>query len=218
MLSGDSKSAGAYRPPGARGTLASEAYKRDENGSYEPSTPMFKGGKPSQRYVPGASSVPGAPSSSGPEEKKKRVRSKRPMKDKDGEANGNGEVEPPVEEMKAVTVQENGTDEAVAKKLRNLAKKVSDGEVFSVDQLTRRVRSSRLSKSSRPSRSKGKILRSLRSRRLRQSNRSKTRSWPWVDQSEVRDSTVKGSRIDGILCLVAIRRRDHSLSTWTKLL
>ncbi|ORX35304.1 eukaryotic translation initiation factor eIF2A-domain-containing protein [Kockovaella imperatae] len=132
---GDSKPAGAYRPPGARGTVASDAYKRDENGTYEPLTPMFKGGKPSQRYVPGANSIPGAPNPSGAgEEKKKRVRSKRPIKDKDGEANGDRENEPPVDEMTTLKVHDNGVDEAVAKKLRNLAKKLKAIEDLKVKQ------------------------------------------------------------------------------------
>ena len=97
---------------------------------------MFKGGKPSQRYVPGANSVPGAPASPAAEEKKKRVRSKRPMKEKEkdaaggasttaGEANGDGVATPPVEEMSAVAIPDGAGDEALAKKLRNLAKKVS---------------------------------------------------------------------------------------------
>ncbi len=80
---------------------------------------MFKGGKPAQRYVPG--SIPGAAQTGAGEDKKKRVRSKRPIKDKE-EVNGNGNVAP-VEEMAALQV-EDGDDEGVPKKIRNLVKKV----------------------------------------------------------------------------------------------
>jgi translation initiation factor 2A len=80
---------------------------------------MFKGGKPAQRYVPGGG-VPGA--SQPQEDKKKRVRSKRPMKEA---AETNGNVEPPVEELKNVEIAGTGADEdANAKKIRNLSKKV----------------------------------------------------------------------------------------------
>jgi translation initiation factor 2A len=117
---GDAKPAGAYRPPGARGAAASAAYSRDadsgpSSGASTP-TPMFRGGKPAQRYVPGTA-VPGAPQGQGQEEKKKRVRSKRPIK----ESNENG-TEAPVEEMKNVEIA--GEEDATAKKIRNLSKKV----------------------------------------------------------------------------------------------
>jgi translation initiation factor 2A len=85
---------------------------------------MFRGGKPAQRYVPG--NVPGAPQTGGTEDKKKLVRSKRPMKEK-AETNGheNGDVAP-VEEM--ATLEVAGEDEGTQKKLRNLTKKVSSAK------------------------------------------------------------------------------------------
>jgi translation initiation factor 2A len=132
---GESKPAGAYRPPGARGTLASDAYRRDDEASSGASTPMFKGGKPAQRYVPGHG-IPGAgpPGSATPgggkdADKKKRVRSKRPLKDgaegKESEANTPAEV---AEQVAKVQIGEDAgaVDEAVAKKVRNLTKKVGD--------------------------------------------------------------------------------------------
>lgn len=134
---GESKPAGAYRPPGARGTLASDAYRRDDEASSGASTPtpMFKGGKPAQRYVPGHG-IPGAgpPGSATPGggkdgDKKKRVRSKRPLKDgaegKESEANTPAEV---AEQVAKVQIGEDAgaVDEAVAKKIRNLTKKVGD--------------------------------------------------------------------------------------------
>ncbi|RSH94843.1 hypothetical protein EHS25_004649 [Saitozyma podzolica] len=132
---GESKPAGAYRPPGARGTLASDAYRRDDEASSGASTPtpMFKGGKPAQRYVPGHG-IPGAgpPGSATPgggkdADKKKRVRSKRPLKDgaegKESEANTPAEV---AEQVAKVQIGEDAgaVDEAVAKKVRNLTKKL----------------------------------------------------------------------------------------------
>lgn len=75
---------------------------------------MFKGGKPGQRYVPG-NAVPGASANGAQDEKKKRVRSKRPAKDAEA-------PEPPVEEMKAVEIAPE--EDASAKKIRNLSKKV----------------------------------------------------------------------------------------------
>jgi translation initiation factor 2A len=94
---------------------------------------MFKGGKPAQRYVPGHG-IPGAgpPGSATPgggkdADKKKRVRSKRPLKDgaegKESEANTPAEV---AEQVAKVQIGEDAgaVDEAVAKKVRNLTKKV----------------------------------------------------------------------------------------------
>lgn len=136
------KPAGAYRPPGARGAAASDAYKRDDDsgpssGAATPS-PMFRGGKPAQRYVPGTA-VPGA--SAPPEDKKKRVRSKRPMKEA---PETNGTVEPPVQEMKQVEIA--GDEDANAKKIRNLSKKVCIGKR---ERDFTDVSSSKLSRSSR---------------------------------------------------------------------
>jgi translation initiation factor 2A len=103
---------------------------------------MFKGGKPAQRYIPGQA-IPGAPppgappgsqGSSGKEDKKKRVRSKRPLKEAgvDGGAtpdNVNGAATPADvdEQVGKLQIGENtsAVDEAVVKKIRNLTKKVS---------------------------------------------------------------------------------------------
>ena len=79
---------------------------------------MFRGGKPAQRYVPGTA-VPGASQGQGQEEKKKRVRTKRPAK----ENNENGAVEPPTEELQKVEIG-GGEEDATQKKIRNLSKKV----------------------------------------------------------------------------------------------
>jgi hypothetical protein len=136
----------AYRPPGARGQLASDAYQRREDehssGASTPvPTPMFKGGKPSQRYVPGQS-VPGAPGAAAPgagqEDKKKRTRSKKNAANANANGNGNGAAEPeaeaaaaPVEQMSKVDIKDDapaagGEDEGNAKRIRNLVKKVSE--------------------------------------------------------------------------------------------
>lgn len=84
---------------------------------------MFRGGKPGERYIPGKA-VPGAskPGQAEKEDKKKRVRTKRGGKES-GEANGTaGAPEPPVEELKAVEIAPE--EDASAKKIRNLTKKV----------------------------------------------------------------------------------------------
>ena len=107
----DAKPKGVYRPPGARGAAAGEAFRMDLDDSAPSSgaaTPTMRGGKPAQRYVPGRG-VPGA-SQPQAEEKKKRVRTKRTK-----------EPEAPVEEMKKVEIND---DDANAKKLRNLNKKL----------------------------------------------------------------------------------------------
>lgn len=134
-MTGAAKPGGAYRPPGARGQLASEAYKRTDDehssGTSTPTaTPMFRGGKPSQRYIPG-SNVPGAAApAAAPEDKdkKKRARGKK----KGDAAAAEAEVEPaaPVAEMGKVDIKDEkaggeGEDEANAKRVRNLVKKVS---------------------------------------------------------------------------------------------
>lgn len=127
------KPAGAYRPPGARGTLASDAYKRDENGYSSPSasgtstpTPGFRGGKPAGRYIPGQPPGAAPPAQAEKGDKKKKVRSKRPMKE-GGVGEDGGEVvglEKEVEELQ-VGEDKGSVDEAVQKKIRGLNKKVS---------------------------------------------------------------------------------------------
>lgn len=144
------KPTGAYRPPGARGTLASDAYKRDENdhtaaavaasapGSAPgsgASTPaiMFRGGKPAGRYTPGLppGAAPVSPAGGAKEEKKKRVRSKRPLKDGAGGHLGEGGAEETTEAVEGLKAEDAAPaagasgDEAVQKKIRGLNKKVS---------------------------------------------------------------------------------------------
>ena len=115
-MTANGKPTGAYRPPGARGTPQSDASKRGDDsgpssGTSTP-TPMFKGGKPSQRYVPG--SVPGAAAPSPAEDKKKRARNKPPL------VSPEPAIAAPVAEMSVLEV-----DEAKDKRIRNLGKKVS---------------------------------------------------------------------------------------------
>ncbi|KAK8861714.1 hypothetical protein IAR55_002537 [Kwoniella newhampshirensis] len=121
---GDSKPAGAYRPPGARGTVASDVYSRRDDdvpssgsGTSTP-TPMFKGGKPSSRYIPGAPPPGAAPREEKNEEKKKRTR-KRGGKEKEEEPAPAPAA--PVAEMESLDV---GDDDANTKKIRNLTKKL----------------------------------------------------------------------------------------------
>lgn len=132
------KPKGAYRPPGARGTLASDAYKRDENdhtasavpapsstpgsGASTPAIP-FRGGKPTNRYVPGLppGAAPASPAAAGKDEKKKRVRSKRPG-NKDANGTGAEDVVEGVAELKVEDAPAG--DEATQKKIRGLNKKV----------------------------------------------------------------------------------------------
>jgi translation initiation factor 2A len=115
-LLAETKPAGAYRPPGARGAPASDVYRRDDSDD----TPMFKGGKPAQRYIPG--SIPGAPAP------KHQADGNKKKKNKKKTENG---VAPPVGEMEKTTIdspaasEAPATDDAIAKKVRNLEKKVS---------------------------------------------------------------------------------------------
>jgi translation initiation factor 2A len=80
---------------------------------------MFKGGKPAARYIPGAG-IPGAPPKQPADGKKKKNKKK---------TNGGDQVL--VEEMGKATielapvVEVPATDDAAAKKVRNLEKKVS---------------------------------------------------------------------------------------------
>jgi translation initiation factor 2A len=93
---------------------------------------MFKGGKPSQRYVPGGG-VPGAPAKDAngvdDKDKKKRVRSKRPLKEQVEEVvEGVKDVVVSAAEAVGVVAATSGEgDDATAKKLRNLNKKVGSG-------------------------------------------------------------------------------------------
>lgn len=149
-MTGDAKPAGAYRPPGARGTVASDAYRRDDsNPSSGASTPMFKGGKPPGRYIPGAP-IPGAPAAS-PNDTGK---SKKKNKKKADKENGNGTATPPVQEMAGVDLNASSSAPAAedpnAKKIRNVEKKVcqllTQSEMYHRADMTH---SSRASTSSR---------------------------------------------------------------------
>lgn len=110
------KVVGAYRPPGARGTIASDAYKRDDDSapSSGASTPLFRGGKPAGRYIPGGGvpgAPPGAPAADKP--KKKKNNKKKAAADED---------EAPAAEVAKLDL---ATDEdAAGKKIRNLTKKL----------------------------------------------------------------------------------------------
>ncbi|KAK6905471.1 hypothetical protein I203_106300 [Kwoniella mangroviensis CBS 8507] len=129
----ESKPAGAYRPPGARGTLASDIYSRRDDdkpsgsGASTP-TPMFRGGKPAGRYIPGAP-IPGSvPKEAPAEDKKKRTRKRG--KGENGATNEEKEkVEKVTEELAKVEVKdkdnkEDGGDDSNSKKIRNLTKKL----------------------------------------------------------------------------------------------
>lgn len=131
-LAAETKPAGAYRPPGARGAPASDVYRRDDSDD----TPMFKGGKPSQRYIPG--SIPGAPAPKHQADGNKKKKNKK--KAEPG-------VVPPVEEMEKASIdspaasEAPATDDAIAKKVRNLEKKVSvriREKGLSVDQVAQK--------------------------------------------------------------------------------
>ncbi|WWC66619.1 uncharacterized protein I206_100522 [Kwoniella pini CBS 10737] len=122
---GDSKPAGAYRPPGARGTLASDVYSRRDDDKSSPNgsgastpTPMFRGGKPAGRYIPGSAPPGSAPKEqANNDDKKKRTR-------KRGKAeNDEKPVEAVTEEVAKVDIKDEG-DDSTAKKIRNLTKKL----------------------------------------------------------------------------------------------
>lgn len=111
------KPAGAYRPPGARNRPEGE----NASASFGSSR-----GKPGVRTVPGAGgrqppgSAPGASTGAGGDDKKKRQR-KRGGKDKEEEKKD----EAPTQEAVKPEVKEEAGEDAVAKKIRNLMKKVS---------------------------------------------------------------------------------------------
>lgn len=111
------KPAGAYRPPGARNRPESENASTSFGSSR---------GKPGARTVPGAGgrqppgSAPGAGAAAGGDDKKKRQR-KRGGKDKEEDKKD----EAPTQEVGKSEVKEEAGEDAVAKKIRNLMKKVS---------------------------------------------------------------------------------------------
>lgn len=147
------KAAGAYRPPGARGLVASSAYKRDEGTPSGQSTPngRYSRSPAPGRYQNGRKHVPGAPTSPSPVrqnggDQEKRGRKRKGAKDKDKEAakkdgqqalarpsldiqvNGNGSADPAAPSSEGPSVPPTpGADlglDPIAKKVRNLNKKV----------------------------------------------------------------------------------------------
>jgi len=130
------KPAGAYRPPGARGLATPSIFKREDEGgaAYVPSngtsTPPRQGpngqgyrlnghGPGVRRHVPGA--PPPAPSPS-PKPQEKRKKGK-----KDKSAAAAGGTETPVEEVVEAPAPEEpvaAEPDPVAKKVRNLSKKL----------------------------------------------------------------------------------------------
>ncbi|WOO80461.1 Eukaryotic translation initiation factor 2A [Vanrija pseudolonga] len=129
------KPMGAYRPPGARGNAASDAYlRRDDDSapSSGASTPMFKGGKPAQRYIPGGG-VPGAPPGAAADkgEKKKRTRSKNK---KGQDAAAEDVPAAAIAKLEVTAEAAAGDDDANTKKIRNLTKKLK-----AIDDLKARV-------------------------------------------------------------------------------
>ncbi|ODN77153.1 hypothetical protein L202_05681 [Cryptococcus amylolentus CBS 6039] len=112
------KPAGAYRPPGARNRP--EGAPASASASASSATPMFRGGKPAGRYVPGTGPPGSAPkqvpgqNGNAKNDDKKRQR-KRGGKEKEDEA--------PAPAAKEEVKEEAGED-ATAKKIRNLIKKL----------------------------------------------------------------------------------------------
>lgn len=88
---------------------------------------MFRGGKPAGRYTPGLppGAAPASPAA-GKEDKKKRVRTKRPQKETAVDGDGVETVAEKVEQMKIEEPAPQSTgEEGVQKKIRGLNKKVS---------------------------------------------------------------------------------------------
>lgn len=120
------KPAGAYRPPGARGSAAPDIFKRQEDGAAATpaaSSPRYVPGqtRPKPRTVPGAPD-PGAVQGNGKQNKKKK-----------GGAAGSGATTPvvsapptPVQEVAPIVDSAADAEgEVMQKKIRNLNKKVS---------------------------------------------------------------------------------------------
>lgn len=117
----EAKPAGAYRPPGARGALAPDVFKREDEGG--PShmmgssgasspNPMFRGAKPAQRYVPGAPPPGSAPDTASKKAGKKNKKAP------------NGAPAPEPTPAPAPAASEAQESDPTAKKIRNLTKKV----------------------------------------------------------------------------------------------
>ena len=137
------KSAGAYRPPGARGLEASSVYKRDEGTPSPAGTPNGRysrspaPGRVQRRHVPGAPTSP-SPVRNGVDQEKRGRKRKGPKDGKKEGAAGEDTPRPSIE----IQVNGNGAQPAAngsapqtpaidasgldptAKKVRNLTKKV----------------------------------------------------------------------------------------------
>ncbi|RPD55709.1 translation initiation factor eIF-2A [Lentinus tigrinus ALCF2SS1-7] len=143
------KPAGAYRPPGARGLEASAAYKRDDDTPSGQSTPngRYSRSPAPGRFQNGRRHVPGAPTSPSPVrqpggDQEKRGRKRKGAKDKEGAkkegvegsarpsidipVNGNGNAEAAANDAASVppTPGAEGGLDPIAKKVRNLNKKL----------------------------------------------------------------------------------------------
>jgi translation initiation factor 2A len=126
------KPAGAYRPPGARGTAAPDIFKRQEEGTAAnapaAATPRYVPGQrvPRPRTVPGAGSAAVDGTATPPNGKQNK-------KKKAGAAGSNANSpapsvpSTPVQEVPPPVVEsaDNAEAEALQKKIRNLNKKVS---------------------------------------------------------------------------------------------
>ncbi|KAI0344965.1 translation initiation factor eIF-2A [Trametopsis cervina] len=139
--------AGAYRPPGARGLEASTAYKREDNTSSPSGTPNGRYSRSpapgrinhSRRHVPGAPTSPSPVRNGNNNDQEKRGRKRKGAKDgpkKEGgpvedvgrppvEIQVNGFAPPPpgLESVPPTPGIEGGLD-PIAKKIRNLSKKL----------------------------------------------------------------------------------------------
>lgn len=127
------KPTGAYRPPGARGTLTPSIFKReDEGGGPSPPPGMSNGNggvgnfgaRAKGRQIPGAP-PPGLENGNGNGNANASGKNK---KGKKGNGMGAGSSVPPIELEPVVVVEEEVLDpevEGIQKKIRNLSKKVS---------------------------------------------------------------------------------------------
>ncbi|KAF7791046.1 hypothetical protein EIP86_002006 [Pleurotus ostreatoroseus] len=141
--------AGAYRPPGARGLEASAAYKREDGTPSPSSTPN---GRMSRSPAPGRivrRHVPGAPTSPSPVrngDQEKRGRKKKGGKKEDGgvdgqpkpsmeiHTNGSGAQTPANGSVPPTPGADSGALDPIAKKVRNLNKKLKAIEELKVKQ------------------------------------------------------------------------------------
>lgn len=161
------KPAGAYRPPGARGLEASSIYKREEDTPSPSGTPNGRysrspaPGRVHRRHVPGAPTSP-SPVRNGDQDKRGRKR-KGPKEGKkengeenarpsiDIQVNGSGAQTPANGSVPPTPAADASGLDPIAKKVRNLTKKVcTSGSLWPT--FSDSVHSSRPLKSSRRSR------------------------------------------------------------------